>query len=172
MGYERRRIAALVKSGELVLVPFCGVGPFAVPIAARGASVVAIEKSREACLWLEENARHNGVKDKLIVVNADAFQIPALMKLCFDRAVIPAPYGMDGILPVVSGAVRKGGRVHFYTFKKSEQIEGLKEEYGRLGLDVELCRRCGNVAPGVSRWAFDMVKVSGSGYSNPIQIAD
>jgi tRNA (guanine37-N1)-methyltransferase len=124
MGYERRRIAALVKSGELVLVPFCGVGPFAVPIAARGASVVAIEKSREACLWLEENARHNGVKDNLIVVNADAFQIPALMKLCFDRAVIPAPYGMDGILPVVSGAVRKGGRVHFYTFKKSEQIEG------------------------------------------------
>ena len=165
MGYERQRIAALVKAGELVLVPFCGVGPFAVPMAARGARVVALEKSREACRWLEENARRNGVKDNLMMVNADAFKIPEMLKPLFDRAIIPTPYGMDGILPVISEVVRKGGRVHFYTFKKREQIEGLKEEYRRLGLDVELCRRCGNVAPGVCRWVFDMVKADGSEYS-------
>lgn len=172
LGYERQRIAALVNAGELVLVPFCGVGPFAVPMAARGARVVALEKSREACRWLEENARRNNVKDNLMVLKADAFRIPEMLKPSFDRSVIPAPYGMDGILPVVCEVVRKGGRVHFYTFKKREQIEGLKEEYRRLGLDVEVCRRCGNVAPGVSRWAFDMVKVSGNGYSNHIQVAD
>jgi len=172
MGYERQRIAASVKAGELVLIPFCGVGPFAVPMAARGARVVALEKSSDACRWLEENARRNRVKDNLIVVNADAFRVPEMLKPCFDRAVIPAPYGMDGILPVVSGAVRKGGRVHFYTFKKREQIEGLTEEYRHLGLDVELCRRCGNVAPGVCRWAFDMVKANGSEYSNHNQATD
>ncbi len=159
LGYERQRIAAQVGAGELVLVPFCGVGPFAVPLAARGARVVALEKSREACRWLLENARLNGVEDNLAVVNADAFHVPRMLKPCFDRAVIPAPYGMDCILPVIAKVMREGGGVHFYTFKKREQIEGLKEEYGRLGLDVELCRRCGNVAPGVSRWAFDLMKV-------------
>jgi tRNA (guanine37-N1)-methyltransferase len=52
--------------------------------------------------------------------------------------------------------VKKGGMVHFYTFKKRHQIEGLIEKYESLGLDVELFRKCGNVAPGVSRWAFDL----------------
>lgn len=159
LGFERQRIAAQVGASELVLVPFCGVGPFAVPLAARGARVVALEKSREACRWLLENARLNGVDDNLAVINADAFHVPGMMKPCFNRAVIPTPYGMDSILTVVSEVVREGGSVHFYTFKKREQIEGLKKDYGRLGLDVRLCRRCGNVAPGVCRWAFDLVKV-------------
>lgn len=159
LGYERQRIAAQVRASELVLVPFCGVGPFAVPLAARGARVVALEKSREACRWLLENVRLNRVEDNLAVINADAFKVPRMLKPCFDCAVIPAPYGMDCILPIVASVVREGGRVHFYTFKKREQIVGLKEEYGRLGLDVELCRRCGNVAPSVSRWTFDLVKV-------------
>jgi tRNA (guanine37-N1)-methyltransferase len=172
LGYERQRIAALVDAGERVLVPFCGVGPFAVPIAAKGAKVVALEKSREACRWLEENARRNKVKDNLMVVNSDALRTAKMLKPCFDRAVIPAPYGMDEILPVVCEVVRMGGWVHFYTFKKRNQIEGLKEEYRQLGFDVELCRRCGNVAPGVSRWAFDMVKVSGRDDSKHNQEAD
>ncbi len=159
LGYERQRIAAQVGAGEQVLVAFCGVGPFAVPLAARGARVVALEKSREACRWLEKNARLNRVEDNLAVINADALRVARMLKPCFDRAVVPAPYGMDCILPVVASVVREGGRVHLYTFKKREQIEGLKEEYRRLGLDLELCRRCGNVAPGVSRWAFDLVKV-------------
>jgi tRNA (guanine37-N1)-methyltransferase len=76
----------------------------------------------------------------------------------FDRAVVPTPYGMDKILETIADAVRMGGVVHFYTFKKRQQIEGLSKKYMDMGLEVRLCRRCGNVAPGVSRWAFDLVK--------------
>ncbi|MDQ1262143.1 MAG: tRNA (guanine37-N1)-methyltransferase, partial [Euryarchaeota archaeon] len=50
------------------------------------------------------------------------------------------------------------GCLHFYTFKKRHQIEPLKKSYEDLGLEVKLCRSCGNVAPGVSRWVFDLMK--------------
>ncbi|AKB18007.1 MULTISPECIES: class I SAM-dependent methyltransferase family protein [unclassified Methanosarcina] len=85
----------------------------------------------------------------------DGFQIP---EKGFDRAIMPTPYGMDHFLGEVSGLVRRGGHIHFYTFKTDSQIPELIEEYKKMGLEVEFYRRCGNVAPGVSRWVFDLLK--------------
>ena len=120
---------------------------------------MALEKRSDACRWLAENARLNRVQERLAIINADALRIPWMLKQEFDRAVIPAPYGMDHILGTVSAVVKSGGLLHFYTFKKRQQIEGLVEEYEDLGFRVQLRRRCGNVAPGVSRWAFDLLKL-------------
>ncbi|MFB3766272.1 MAG: class I SAM-dependent methyltransferase family protein [Methanotrichaceae archaeon] len=159
LAYERGRIAQITRPGENVLVPFCGVGPFAIPVAARGAKVVAVESNSEACRWMAENTRQNGVEDSISIIKGDAFQIPGMIKLSFDRAVIPTPYGRDDILEIISPAVKKGGLIHFYTFKKRRQIEGLIETYRSMNLDVQFYRKSGNVAPGVSRWAFDLVKL-------------
>jgi len=41
---------------------------------------------------------------------------------------------------------------------KKYQIEGLLNQYENMGLEVLFRRRCGNAAPGVSRWAFDLRK--------------
>ncbi|MDD1760175.1 MAG: RsmD family RNA methyltransferase [Methanothrix sp.] len=158
LSYEHQRVASQVRPSEWVLVPFAGVGPFVVPIAARGAKVMALEKSSNACRWLAENLRANGVEERAAILNADAFYILQMINRTFDRAVVPTPYGMDKILEIIADAVRMGGVVHFYTFKKRQQIEGLSKKYMDMGLEVRLCRRCGNVAPGVSRWAFDLVK--------------
>ena len=147
-----------MRPGERALVPFAGVGPFAIPIAARKAEVMAVEKSREACRWLAENARLNGVEERMTVLNADAKHMAQMLKPEFDRAVIPAPYGMDWILETVSSKVKTGGMLHFYTFKKRCQIEEVIEGYEGMGLEVLFYRKCGNVAPAVSRWAFDMLK--------------
>lgn len=159
LSYERNRIASKVQPGERVLVPFCGVGPFVVPLAAKGAMVIALESSQEACRWLAENVGRNGVKDNVTTIRGDAFSASYLLKTQFDRAVIPTPYGMDQILETIVPTVKKGGTLHFYTFKKQYQIDWLAERYGMMGLQTELFRRCGNVAPGVSRWAFDLVKI-------------
>jgi tRNA (guanine37-N1)-methyltransferase len=158
LGYERMRVAAEVMDGEDVLLPFSGVGPFAVPLAARGAHVLALEKSREACLYLAENARRNRVEKQITIINADAFHMAEWIRKDFHRAVIPAPYGADGILETVLPLVKSRGCLHFYTFKKRQQIEPLKKRYEDLGLEVMQARRCGNVAPGVSRWVFDLRK--------------
>jgi tRNA (guanine37-N1)-methyltransferase len=158
LSYERSRIASKAQPGEMVLIPFCGVGPFVVPLAAKGSRVFALEFDPEACRWLAENVRLNGVEDNVVIVKGDAFSASRMLKKQFDRAVIPTPYGMDQILEAIAPAVKKGGCVHFYTFKKQYQIEGLIEKYEGMGFLSELVRRCGNVAPGVSRWAFDLVK--------------
>lgn len=158
LSYERMRVASFALPGEEALIPFSGVGPFAISLAARGANVLAVEKSREACLYLAENARINRVADRIAIVNGDAFSAGKLLSGDFDRAVIPAPYGADGILERMLPLVKPGGSIHFYTFKKRHQIETLKKSYKDLGLEVRLHRRCGNVAPAVSRWVFDLVK--------------
>jgi tRNA (guanine37-N1)-methyltransferase len=81
-----------------------------------------------------------------------------LLRKNYHRAVIPAPYGADGILETVLPQVKSKGLLHFYTFKKLHQIEPLKKSYEEMGLEVMQARRCGNIAPGVSRWVFDLAK--------------
>ena len=174
LGSERMRVASKARAGERIIVPFAGVGPFAIPLAAAGARVLALEISSEACRWLAENARLNRVDGNIEIVNCDAFEICRILagrskdgeegkskrpEQKFDRAVVPTPYGRDEILEVVGPLVRPGGAIHFYTFKRHSQIEGLIQEFEEKGLAVEFHRRCGNVAPSVSRWAFDLRKL-------------
>jgi len=158
LGFERNRVTTQVLPSENVIIPFCGVGPFVVPAAASGAKITAIEKNTEACKWLAENVRLNGVESNVSIINADASNIVNIPDIHFDRAIVPIPYGMDSYLPSISPLVKKGGMVHFYTFKLESQIQGLIGEYERMGLETVFYRRCGNVAPSVSRWVFDLLK--------------
>ena len=161
LSYERNRVAQKVKSGEKVIIPFCGVGPFAVPVAAAGARVVVVESNSEACKWLAENASLNRVENNIDLIKGDARSIANLLNLKdlkFDRAIIPTPYGMDQALDILFPLVKKGGVIHFYTFKKKHQIDGLISKYELSGFEVEFYRSCGNVAPSVCRWVFDLIK--------------
>ena len=154
MSFEHRRIAGLVKPGESIFLPFCGAGPFALPIAAAGCRVLALDSNADACKWLTTNARDNKVSDYIDVLNADILRAP--LKTKFDRAVVPAPYLMDNALGVSMRYVKAGGHVHFYAFKKKHELETLILSYERMGLAVEHYRACGNVAHDVKRWAFDL----------------
>ncbi len=156
LAFERKRVASMVKPGEDVLVPFCGVGPFAIPAASAGAKVVAVEMNSEACKSFVHNCKLNKVEDNIHIINADANSIPNMIKKQFDRAIIPTPYGMDHFLESISSLVKTGGHIHFYTFKPKEQMPELIEEYEKMGFELQFHRRCGNVAPGISRWGFDL----------------
>jgi tRNA (guanine37-N1)-methyltransferase len=167
--WERARVASKVLPGESILIPFAGVGPFVLPSAGKGATVLAIEINPDACTCLIENVRLNKLEKQVTVLPGDAgfilhhpdsiktegFRIP---ENSFDRAIVPTPYGMDHFLGEVSELIKKGGHIHFYTFKTEPQIPELVEEYRKMGLEPESYRRAGNVAPGVSRWVFDLIK--------------
>lgn len=219
---ERRRVASKITSGERIIIPFAGVGPFVLPVAGKGAKVCAIEINPDACACLRENIRINRLEGQITVIQDDfenlfrtgeIFQILDLSKThkesqnsesggncgkvrtsekiengekarnkafsclsaCpgsgkgknkelqvpdsgFDRAIVPIPYGMDHFLEKISKLVKKGGYIHFYTFKAESQIPELIKDYNEMGLEVELYRRAGNVAPGISRWVFDLIK--------------
>jgi tRNA (guanine37-N1)-methyltransferase len=158
LSYERKRVASMVKSGERVIVPFSGVGPFAIPAAVSAASVVAVEMNGAACKSFIKNSKLNKVENKIHIINADANNIPNLLKTEFDRAIIPTPYGMDHFLETIYPLVKDGGFVHFYTFKPKEKILEMIKNYEDMGFEVLFHRRCGNVAPGISRWVFDLKK--------------
>ncbi len=160
---ERGRLAAKITHGECILIPFAGVGPFVLPAAGKGAKVYAVEINPDACACLRENILINKLEKQVTVIQGDFEDIMEAKDLKlpesgFDRAIVPTPYGMDHSLIRVSKFVKKGGCIHFYTFKAESQIEELIEEYEKMGLEVEFYRRSGNVAPGISRWVFDLIK--------------
>jgi len=155
---ERKRVTSLVQADERVLVPFAGAGPFVVPAAANGGLVTAIEMNPVAFRCLEENVVANGVAGRTALIRGDAFDRSLLQEEGFDRAIIPAPYSKDGILWSLAPAIRSGGIIHIYTFRKKNEIPGLIAEYQSRKLSVVTYRRCGNVAPDVSRWVFDLCR--------------
>jgi tRNA (guanine37-N1)-methyltransferase len=161
LAYERKRVSDQVRSGERVLVPFCGVGPYVIPAAAHGAGITAIEQNKEACRWLSENVKLNGVSDQVTTIMGDAFDVSPLQDFTFDRAIIPTPYGMDAIFNRIITKVKPRGMIHFYTFKNQAQANDLVTEFELNGYEVVFYRRCGNVAPSVSRWVYDL-RVTGT----------
>jgi tRNA (guanine37-N1)-methyltransferase len=147
-----------VEPGERVYVPFAGVGPYAIPAAARGAVVYAVEKNPDAFRWLEENVARNHAGKNCHIRQGDALDTPQAPRATFDRLIIPAPYGMDCALGTLLPLLSEGGMAHVYTFKTKEQVPGLLAAYEADGLDVTYYSSCGNVAPGVSRWVFDLAR--------------
>ena len=158
MAYERKRVTNQAEPGEKIYVPFTGVGPFAIPAAARGAEVWAVEKNPDAFRWLAENVVLNHTGNNCHILQGDALDTAQLPHASFDRIVIPAPYGMDHALDVLLPLLSYGGVAHVYTFKTKEQVPGLIAVYEGKGLDVTFYSSCGNIAPGVSRWVFDLAR--------------
>jgi tRNA (guanine37-N1)-methyltransferase len=153
---ERKRVTGRINPHERVYVPFAGVGPFAIPAAALGADVYATEKNPDAFRWLTENVALNHVTGNCHILQEDAFDTARLPHNEFDRLIVPAPYGMDHALETLLPLLTRGGMIHFYTFKAKEQIPGLIAAFEAKGLIVSHSAPCGNVAPGISRWVFDM----------------
>lgn len=114
---ERARIALLVKEKENVLVPFAGVGPFALVIAKKhpDAKVVAVELNPFAFKQLKENIALNKAGN-VSAVEGDARV--ALKKYVgwADRVVMPLPHTGEDFLDVVLPCVKSGGVIHFYGF--------------------------------------------------------
>jgi tRNA (guanine37-N1)-methyltransferase len=156
MAYERKRVTDQVEPGERVYVPFAGVGPFAIPSAARGAEVYAVEKNPDAFRYLAENVALNHAGKNCHIAEGDALDTAHLPYAAFDRLIIPAPYGMDHALKALLPLLSYGGMAHFYTFRTKEEVPGLLAAYEGEGLTVTYYSACGNVAPGVSRWVFDL----------------
>lgn len=160
MAGERMRVAEQVEPGEQVLVPFCGAGPFVIPAAARGAQVVAVEKNPDAFGWLRENIAANHVQKNVTAIPGDAWDTGLLHGTRFDRIIIPTPYGMDAIFDVLAPFAGKEGMIHFYTFRPKNEIPAVARAFAEKGFGTTYCNACGNVAPGISRWVFDLVPAS------------
>lgn len=167
LAYERKRIEDLISPGESVLVPYAGVGPFAIPPAAHKAKVIAIEINPSACRWLLINVKLNSVSACIEVIQADARDAYKFMKTKFDRIISPAPYGVEDSIYYLLFLLKKGGIMHWVTFCNIIQIHKKCESLERRGFQVLRFHRCGNVAPSISRWILDIKRVRDDGILFP-----
>lgn len=153
--FERSRIAGEVKDGEDILVLFCGVGPFLIPIAKKKrVNIIGLEKNPFACALFRKNAELNHIDADIILGEANS--ICNIFRKRFDRIVMPTPYGQDHFLSLARLLLKPGGIVHFYTFKKDFEISHFKRMLEELGWHIDFYRDCGSVAPRVSRYVFDL----------------
>ncbi len=155
MYFERARIVQKVNDGENVLVLFAGVGPFLIPIKKRkNVNISGLDSNRESCIFLKKNLELNNIDANIF--QGDALHTNNLFRIKFDRIIMPAPYGQDFFLNLAELTLKPGGYIHFYTFKKDFEIAHFRRLLEEKGWRIDRCRSCGNVAPRVKRYVFDM----------------
>jgi tRNA wybutosine-synthesizing protein 2 len=106
---ERARMGEAVETGERVFDMFAGVGYFALPMARAGAEVTAAEIDPEAYRFLVENARLNGVADRLRPVLGDCRDVETTA----DRVVM-GHYDAHRYLESAVDALVSDGTVHLH----------------------------------------------------------
>ncbi len=111
---EHIRIAEQVHPGEKILIPFCGIGPFVIPAAAKGAEIIGVEINPYACSYAKKNAKYNHLSDQIEIVKGDSNTIVTMLDITFDRIIIPAPYGKEEILFSLLPLIKKNGELYLY----------------------------------------------------------
>lgn len=153
---EHERVVALLKRGDTVLDVFAGVGPFAIPAARRGCTVLANDLNPESHRWLQHNCKLNKVERKVTTFNLDgrAFihgplkqQLPVMMKgtACV-HVVMNLPALALEFLDAFRGLLDQGlscdvnlPQVHCYGFSKEydRQRDMVERASASLGLSQE-----------------------------------
>ena len=123
MSTERLRVAGLTNDSEVVLDMFCGVGPFALPMARHAMFVVAVDKNPHAIEYLKKNMALNKVTN-VEAVNMDAREIEVMQPV--DRIVMNLPHTAFDFLDVAFRSIRTGGIIHYYDIQPETEIfEGI-----------------------------------------------
>jgi tRNA (guanine37-N1)-methyltransferase len=132
LGFERMRIANLVKEGEVVVNMFAGVGSYSIIIAkhSKAAKIYSIDINPVAVRYMRENILLNKVIDKVVPIEGDArTTIEKTLKNTADRVLMPLPEKAHEYLDSALSAVKpQGGWIHYYSFEHATKHENPMEK--------------------------------------------
>ncbi|MFC4549213.1 MULTISPECIES: class I SAM-dependent methyltransferase [Halorussus] len=134
---ERHRVAEQVESGERAFDMFAGVGPFAIPFAERGAEVVGVDLNERAVEFLRENARRNGVEDRVTAIHGDVHEIAPDYADWADRVVMNLPHSANEFLDSAVLVAGDDCVLHYYDIQHDEDPFGPGEEAIRAAAEPE-----------------------------------
>ena len=143
---ERHRVTEEVAAGEQVVDMFAGVGPFAVPMAASGTTVVAVDLNPAAVEYLRENARRNGVADRVTAIEGDVRTVAADYADWADRIVMNLPHSADDFLDAAVTLAGEDCVLHYYDIQHEDDPFGpgeraIREAAAPAGYDVDVLTR-------------------------------
>ena len=150
---ERHRVAEQVEAGEHAFDMFAGVGPFVVPFAGRGATVVGADVNPEAIAYLRENARRNGVAERVTAIEGDVREVVPDYEGWADRVVMNLPHSADEFLDTAVLLASEEAVIHYYDIQHEEDPFGPGEAAIRRAAEpdyeatVETRRRVRSYAP-------------------------
>ena len=121
---ERHRVIEQVEPGESAIDMFAGVGPYAVPMAARGAEVVACDLNERAVAYLRENAERNGVAERVTAIAGDVREIADEYADTADRLVMNLPHSADEFVDTAVALAADDCVVHYYDIQHEDDPFG------------------------------------------------
>jgi tRNA (guanine37-N1)-methyltransferase len=123
-GNERRRIAALVKPEESVLVLFSGIAPYPLILAqfTEAGKIVGIEKNPLAHAYAVENLRINKWQNDIILHQGDVADILPTVDFFCDRLLMPLPTMAETFLAPALRVLKPGGVLHFYDLQRFDSF--------------------------------------------------
>jgi tRNA wybutosine-synthesizing protein 2 len=146
-------------TGERVFDMFAGVGYFTLPMARAGARVTATEINPDSFRYLLENARLNGVDDRVDLYRADCRDVADTVSA--DRVVM-GYYEAHEYLDAAFAALESGGVVHMHeatpeTLVYDRPVERLEAAAAEAGRTVEILdrRRVKGYSEGVAHVVVD-----------------
>ncbi|WP_436930379.1 class I SAM-dependent methyltransferase [Halosimplex halobium] len=134
---ERHRVAEQVREGERALDMFAGVGPFVVPFAKRGATAVGVDINEDAIEYLRENARRNGVADRVTAICGDVREVAGEYADWADRLVMNLPHSADEFLDTAVELAGDDCVVHYYDIQHEDDPYGPGERAVREAAEPE-----------------------------------
>ncbi|AZH25280.1 class I SAM-dependent methyltransferase [Haloplanus aerogenes] len=141
---ERHRVTEQVEAGEQAVDMFAGVGPFVIPMAARGATVVGVDLNPAAVEYLRENARRNGVADRVTAIEDDVRDVAVDYDGWADRIVMNLPHSADDFLDAAVTLASDDCVLHYYDIQHEDDPFGPGERAIRAaaaGYDVDVLTR-------------------------------
>ncbi|MFQ5919216.1 MAG: class I SAM-dependent methyltransferase family protein [Thermoplasmata archaeon] len=160
MASERRRIAGLIQSHEVVVDAFSGVGPFALHAARAGARpVYAVDANPRAVAFLRENIRRNRADAVIALEGPIEDTLPPLRPA--DRFILDYPWDPLPYVRLSVDTLKEGGILHYYEIldrgERDERIETLRARLPESrSLEVRGIREVRGYSPTQAHFAFDL----------------
>lgn len=159
---ERQIVSELCRDGELILLMFAGVGPYAIALAKRkDVQVVGIEINPVAARYFQENVRLNRLGSRVFPVEGDVSQVVPAMSGRFDRVIMPLPLGAYHYVRYALTSLAGRGIIHFYYWGGEDALREAEALFRRealsLGLEVKLLgyRVISSYAPRINKLRID-----------------
>ncbi|MGB9985803.1 class I SAM-dependent methyltransferase [Salarchaeum japonicum] len=118
---ERHRVVEQVEAGEHAFDMFAGVGPYAIPMADASANVVATDINEAAIDYLRENARRNGVSDRVTAHAGDVRELAADYEGWANRLVMNLPHSAGEFLDTAVRLAADDCTIHYYDIQHESE---------------------------------------------------